>query len=63
AGQYDKGDNLIGHSQLTVPVRGAVRKAAHGREALIVADVPPRALERAAKVYKIREDIQSGYQQ
>ncbi|HSB46548.1 MAG TPA: carbon-nitrogen hydrolase family protein [Candidatus Bilamarchaeum sp.] len=62
AGVYEPGDRLIGHSQLTVPVRGAVKLAAHSRESLLVAELPKNALARAAKVYKIRKDIRSGYQ-
>ncbi|MEW6035960.1 MAG: carbon-nitrogen hydrolase family protein [Candidatus Micrarchaeota archaeon] len=61
AGSYRPGDSLIGHSQVTVPIRGALKKAAHNRETLIVADVPEAPLARAAKVYKIRKDILSGY--
>jgi predicted amidohydrolase len=61
AGIYKPGDRLVGHSQLVVPIRGALKKAAHNREAILVADVPEAPLERAAKVYKIRKDILSGY--
>ncbi len=61
AGVYDKGDNLIGHSQLAVPIRGAVKRLAHNKERLAVAAVPEKALERAARVYKIRSDIMGGH--
>jgi predicted amidohydrolase len=61
AGVYEPGDNLIGHSQLTLPIGGAVKKLDHSRESLMIAELPKKALERAAKVYKIRSDIVSGY--
>jgi predicted amidohydrolase len=61
AGKYEPGDNLIGCSQLAVPIKGAI-KISGNRESMIVLDVPLKMLERAAKVYKIRNDIRSGYQ-
>ena len=61
AGVYEEGDNLIGHSQLTVPIEGAVEKLAHSRESMLIASVPEDAIGRAARVYKIRSDMQSGY--
>ena len=61
AGIYEPGDTLVGHSQLAVPMGGAIKKLAHNREKILIADLPENSLERAAKVYKIRQDIQSGY--
>ncbi len=60
AGEYEEGDSLIGHSQLTVPILGAVERLAHNRESLAVARVPLDILARAARVYKIRSDIRTG---
>ncbi|MFN7991001.1 MAG: carbon-nitrogen hydrolase family protein [Candidatus Micrarchaeia archaeon] len=61
AGSYLPGDDLIGHSQMTAPIIGAVRRMAHNRESMFVARAPEKTLARAAKVYKIREDMLSGY--
>ncbi len=61
AGVYEKGDNLVGRSQLAVPITGAVRRAAHARECMLVADVPAGIMARAARLYKIRSDILSGH--
>jgi predicted amidohydrolase len=62
AGEYEPGDRLIGRSQLTVPIKGAIKRISGNRESMIVLDVPLEMLEHAAKVYKIRNDIRSGYQ-
>lgn len=61
AGVYVEGDNLVGRSQLVVPLAGAVKRAAHARECMLVADVPESIMERAAGVYKIRSDIMRGH--
>jgi predicted amidohydrolase len=61
AGRYCPGDDLIGHSQLAVPIRGAVRKLAHNREGLMTATLPQAQLSRAAHVYKLGADIRNGY--
>jgi predicted amidohydrolase len=61
AGKYSESDKLIGHSQLAVPIKGSVKKLAHNKERLLIAEIPERTLDRAAKVYKIRKDILSGY--
>jgi predicted amidohydrolase len=61
AGEYGPGDNLIGCSQLAVPIKGAVKTVQHSRECMMILDVPLKLLERAAKVYKIRKDILQGY--
>ena len=61
AGRYAPGDDLIGRSQIAVPIRGALKRAEHNRESLLVLDLPLRILARAAKIYKIRDDIRKGY--
>ena len=61
AGIYGPGDTLVGHSQLAAPPKGALGKLSHNREGMLLADLPAKFLDRAAKVYKIREDILSGY--
>lgn len=63
AGEYVPGDPLAGNSQMTLPIKGPVRKLAHNKERLIVADLPEKTLGRAAKVYKIGDDIRNGYLQ
>ncbi len=61
AGVYGKGDSLVGRSQLTLPIAGAVKRAGDARECMLVADVPAGVLERAARLYKIRSDIMGGH--
>jgi len=60
AGKLAPNDTLVGHSQLVVPIKGAIKRLTHNREALAVADVPMGVLERAAGVYRIKRDIQEG---
>jgi len=61
AGKYSENDTLTGCSQLTLPIKGAVARLGHNREGILMARVGTGDLERAAKVYKIRKDIRSGY--
>ncbi|RJQ20339.1 carbon-nitrogen hydrolase family protein [Candidatus Woesearchaeota archaeon] len=59
AGEYrykNYRDSLIGHSQISAPFIGTVAKAAHNREALLVAQVDLGMLEDAERAYKLRAD-------
>jgi predicted amidohydrolase len=62
AGQMDLGDSagcgtLIGHSQVTVPFKGALHLCAHNREALFVQTVDTAILADAETAYEIRNDL------
>jgi len=50
-------DTLIGHSQITMPFRGVVKKLAHNQEEMFVEEVDTAILKDAEKVYGIRADL------
>jgi len=50
-------DTLTGHSQITVPFRGCVKKIEHNREAMFVREVDTDILKDAEKVYRVREGL------
>lgn len=45
-------DTLIGHSQITMPVVGAIKRVKHHRETMFVTEVDLGVLERARKIYE-----------
>lgn len=53
-------DTLIGHSQITVPFKGAVKKLAHNREEMFITELETDILKDAESVYRIRADLKSG---
>lgn len=53
-------DTLIGHSQITVPFKGAIKKLAHNREEMFIQEIDTDILKDAETVYKIRADLRSG---
>lgn len=53
-------DTLIGHSQVTVPFKGAIKKLSHNREEMFVEIVDTDILKDAETVYKIRSDLKKG---
>ncbi len=57
AGTYLPNDHLTGHTQITIPIKGAIKKLAHNKEGMMLCVLPAAIIERAAKVYKIRRDI------
>ncbi len=57
AGKRAKNDELIGHSQVVVPIKGAIARLNHNKEKMLVVDADLGILKRANKVYKIRDDI------
>jgi predicted amidohydrolase len=57
AGDYVPGDPFVGHSQVTLPIKGPVKKLDHNKESLIVVDIPEKYLAIASKVYKIRKNL------
>jgi len=51
---------LLGHSQITVPFRGALQRCEHAREAMFVQTVDTAMLADAESAYQIRQDLQKG---
>lgn len=51
---------LIGHSQITVPFKGALYRCEHNREALFVQAVQTELLADAETAYEIRQDLRNG---
>ncbi|MCR4312596.1 MAG: carbon-nitrogen hydrolase family protein [Candidatus Uhrbacteria bacterium] len=51
---YENGtkDTLIGHSQIVMPVLGAVRKLRHQREAMFIQEVDVSLLTESRKIYQ-----------
>lgn len=56
-GSGKKKDTLIGHSQIAVPFKGAIKKLNHNKEAMFVQEVETSLLKSAEKIYKIRKDL------
>jgi len=51
---------LIGHSQLTVPFKGALQRCEHNRETMFVQSVDTAILADAEIAYEIRQDLRKG---
>jgi predicted amidohydrolase len=50
-------ETLVGHSQITVPFKGPLRKLEHNREAMFVQTVDTAILKDAEKAYLTRHDL------
>jgi predicted amidohydrolase len=50
-------DTLIGHSQITIPFKGAIRKLNHNKEEMFIEEIDTEILKDAEKVYKIKKDL------
>ncbi len=50
---------LLGHSQITVPFRGAIKKLEHNNEEMFIQEVDTAILRDAEKAYKIRKDLKN----
>jgi predicted amidohydrolase len=48
---------LIGHSQITVPFKGALQRLLHNYEEMIIQEVDTAILQDAEALYKIREQL------
>ena len=57
AGTRAKNDELIGYSQVTVPIKGAIARLNHNKERMLIADLDLNILKGANRIYKIRDDI------
>lgn len=53
SGEYLK-ENLIGHSQITVPFKGAIKKFNHNKEGMFIQEIDTSILIDAENAYKIR---------
>jgi predicted amidohydrolase len=51
---------LIGHSQLTVPFKGALQRCEHNRETMFLQSVDTAILADAEIAYEIRQDLRKG---
>lgn len=51
---------LIGHSQVTVPFKGALHRCEHNREILFVQSIDTAILSDAETAYEIRQDLRKG---
>lgn len=50
-------EKLIGHSQIAVPFKGAVKRLNHNREEMFVQEVDTAILKDAERAYKIKKDL------
>jgi len=50
-------DSSVGHSQITEPFKGAIKKLNHNREAMFIQNIDTSILKDAEKSYKICKDI------
>ena len=50
---------LFGHSQITVPFKGAVKKLRHNKEEMFIQEVNTSILKDAEKAYKIRRNLKN----
>jgi hypothetical protein len=51
---------LLGHSQVTVPVKGVLQRCDHNREAMLLQSVDIAILACAETGYEIRHDVKKG---
>ncbi|MFA5946414.1 MAG: carbon-nitrogen hydrolase family protein [Patescibacteria group bacterium] len=62
AGEFTQGnfsDAVIGHSQITVPFKGAIKKFTHNTEGMFVKTVDTAILKVAEESYKVRHDLKN----
>ena len=52
-----KGESLVGHSQVTIPFKGIVKKFNHHREGMFVAEIDPEIIKDAEKAYGIKREL------
>ena len=50
---------ILGHSQITVPFKGAIKRLKHNREEMFIQEVDTNILKDAEKAYKIRNDLKN----
>ena len=52
-----EGEEAIGHSQITVPIKGMLKRLNHDREIMFIQDIDISILKDSEKAYKIRKDL------
>jgi len=52
-----KGESLVGHSQVTIPFKGIVKKFNHNREGMFVAEIDSEIIKDAEKAYGIKREL------
>jgi len=50
-------DTSVGHSQITEPFKGVIKKLNHNKEAMFIHEIDTSILKDAEKAYKLRKDI------
>ena len=50
---------LLGHSQITVPFKGAIRKLEHNKEEMFIQKIDLSILKDSERAYKIRQDLKN----
>ncbi len=59
-GDGEESGTLLGHSQITVPFKGALYRCTHNREEMFVQTVDTAILAAAESAYEIRGDLRKG---
>jgi predicted amidohydrolase len=54
-------DTLVGHSQITMPFKGAVQKLNHNKQEMFIQEIDTKILDLAEKAYKIKKDLKNRY--
>lgn len=60
AGVWRRGkcrDSLIGHSQIAIPFKGALKRLDHNREAMFIQEIDTAVLKAAEQTYGIRNEL------
>lgn len=52
-------DTLLGHSQVTVPFKGCIKKSEHNKEEMFIQEIDTSILDVAEQSYKIREYLRN----
>lgn len=56
-GKYS--NTLIGHSQITAPFKGCIKKLEHNKEEMFIEEIDTAILKIAEKAYKIKKDFKN----
>jgi len=54
-------DDLIGHSQITVPFKGALKMLNHNREKMFIQEIDTNILKDAERAYRIKNDLKNRF--
>ncbi len=52
-------DEAIGHSQITIPIKGVVKRLGYKEEEMFIQEVDTDILKEEERAYKIREDLRN----